>query len=195
MHPSRHVRHPHGSIELETTEKTWHVVLAPPVAYDEPRPEPRGAAARHARGRSLRASDWLDPGVELLHIVGFSSLVGSIALFDARLLGAARSLPVSVLGHYLRRWSLASAGVVVPSGLLLFIANATQLANNPVFWVKLLFVGLAAANAASFQLGVHRSVRDWDRDVPAPFVARVHGMVSLASWLGTLACGRWLAYT
>jgi hypothetical protein len=145
--------------------------------------------------RSLRASLWLYPCVETAHILGFVVLVGSIVLFDVRLLGASRKLSVSLLGAHLRRWSLGSIALVVPTGLLLFTAHPVELVNNPVFGVKLLSIALAALNALAFQLGVHRSVVTWDQGVPAPRAARLHAIASLALWFTTITCGRFLAYT
>jgi hypothetical protein len=145
--------------------------------------------------RALRGSTWLYPCVETAHIFGFVLLVGSIAMFDVRLLGASRHLSVSALGSHLRKWSLASIVLVVPTGSLLFIAHPVELVSNPVFATKLVAIGLAALNALAYQLGVHRSVAAWDTAVPAPRTARFHALTSLALWATTLTCGRLLAYT
>ena len=145
--------------------------------------------------RALRGSTWLYPCIETAHIFGFVVLVGSIVMFDVRLLGASRHLSVSALGAHLRKWSLASITVVVPTGSLLFIARPVELMNNPVFATKLLAIVLAGLNALAFQLGVHRSVATWDTGLPAPPAARFHALASLALWATTLVCGRLLAYT
>ena len=145
--------------------------------------------------RALRGSTWLYPCVETAHIFGFVVLVGSIVMFDVRLLGASRHLSVSALGAHLRKWSLASTALVVPTGSLLFVAHPVELVNNPVFGTKLVAIGLAALNALAFQLGVHRSVATWDKGIAVPRAARFHALASLALWAATLTCGRLLAYT
>jgi hypothetical protein len=142
---------------------------------------------------ALRGSRWLYPCVETAHILGFVVLVGSIVMFDVRLLGASKHLAVSELGAHLRKWSLASAALVVPTGLLLFSAHPTALANNPVFGAKLAAIALAALNALVYHLGVHRSVAAWDR-ARVPRAAQLHALTSLALWTTTLTCGRFLAY-
>jgi hypothetical protein len=116
-------------------------------------------------------------------------------MFDVRLLGASRHLSVGALGAHLRKWSLASIAVVVPTGSLLFVSHPVELVNNPVFGTKLVAIGLAALNALAFQLGVHRSVAIWDTGSPAPRAARFHALASIALWATTLTCGRLLAYT
>ena len=145
--------------------------------------------------RALRDSFWLYPCIEVAHILGFVVLVGAIVMFDVRLLGASRHLSVSALGAHLRKWSLGSVALVVPTGLLLFTAHPVELVKNPVFGVKLLAIGVAAVNALAFHLGVHRSVDTWDREMPAPRAARLHAMASLVLWGTTITCGRFLAYT
>ena len=148
-----------------------------------------------ALSRTLRGSSWLYPCVEIAHILGFVVLVGANAMFDVRLLGASRHVSVSALGAHLRRWSLASVTLVVPTGLLLASAHPVTLANNPVFGVKLVAIAFAALNALGFQLGVWRSVASWDKGVPAPVSARLHALASLALWTAAIVCGRLLAYT
>lgn len=154
-----------------------------------------GRLADTGLSRSLRESFWLYPCIEVAHILGFIVLVGAIMMFDVRLLGAARRLPVSALGAHLRKWSFGSLVLVVPTGLLLFTAQPVELVKNPVFGLKLLTIGAAALNALAFRLGVHRSVHAWDREVPAPRAARFHAMASLLLWCATVTCGRFLAYT
>jgi len=153
------------------------------------------ALSNTSLSRGLRASAWLYPSIETAHILGFVVLVGSIVMFDVRLLGASRHLAVSALGGHLRKWSLASVALVVPTGAMLFAAHPVELANNPVFAVKLLAIALAAVNALLFQLGVQRSVATWDRGVAAPRRARLHAVASLGLWTTTITCGRLLGYT
>lgn len=153
------------------------------------------ALASTPLSRQLREAAWLYPLLEIAHILGFVLLVGSIAMFDLRLLGAARNLSVSALGAHLRKWSLGSVAVVAPSGALLFTANPQELAGNPVFALKLGAIALAALNAAAYQLGAHRTVSGWDTGAPSPLRARLHALASLTLWPTTIACGRLLAYT
>jgi hypothetical protein len=154
-----------------------------------------GSLAGTGFSRALRGSTWLYPFIETAHIFGFVVLVGSIVMFDVRLLGASRHLSVSALGAHLRKWSLASIAVVVPTGTLLFVSQPVELVSNPVFAMKLVAIGLAALNAIVFQIGVHRSVASWDTNLRVPRAARFHALASLTLWATTLTCGRLLAYT
>lgn len=144
---------------------------------------------------AMRSSLWLYPIVEIVHIVGFVTLVGSVAMFDVRVLGISRSLPVQVLGRHLLRWSVASLVLVIPAGLMMFSAHPHDFVANRIFQIKLTLIAAAAANAILFHLGVYRSVAAWNRDVPAPALAKGQAVASLAIWIAVISCGRLLAYT
>ena len=143
---------------------------------------------------AMREWLWLYPAVEIVHILGFVLLVGAAFLFDLRLLGLARHLPVSGMAGHLLRWARRSLLLVVPSGLLMFAAHATEMADNPAFQLKLLFLATAGLNAGLFHRVPFRSVGDWDTEVRSPILARGAAVVSLVSWTGAIACGQLLAY-
>lgn len=143
---------------------------------------------------AMREWLWLYPAVEIVHILGFVVLVGAAFLFDLRLLGLSRQLPVSGMAAHLLRHARLSLVLVVPSGLLMFAAHATEMADNPAFRLKLAFVAVGALNAAVFHRVPLRSVGDWDTETSSPYLARSAAVVSLAAWTGAIACGRLLAY-
>lgn len=142
---------------------------------------------------AMRGSTWLYPVVEVVHIAGFSVLVGSVAMFDLRVLGFGRSVAVQAAGSMLLPWSVMSLFAIVPAGLLLFSAHPRELSVNPVFQWKLLLIGLAGVNALSFHLGVYRTAATWHPSAPA--LAQLHATASLGLWLGVITCGRFLAYS
>lgn len=144
---------------------------------------------------AMRSSLWLYPIVEIFHIVGFAMLVGSVAMFDLRVLGFSRRLPVQALARHLLRWSVASLVLVVPAGLMMFSAHPREFVDNPIFLTKLALIAAAGINAAMFHAGVYRSVARWNADVPAPTSAKIHALASLVIWVAVISCGRLLAYT
>jgi hypothetical protein len=144
-------------------------------------------------GGAMRQSIWLYPAVEIAHIFGFVLLVGTIAAFDLRLLGLARRIPADLLGRLLVRVAVLGFAVVLPSGLLLFATEATAVAVNPVFPVKLGLIALGLANAGIFHFALGPGIAAWGTAAP-PLGARLAGALSLASWAGAIVCGRLLAY-
>jgi hypothetical protein len=141
---------------------------------------------------AMRGYAWLYPVVEIVHIVGFTVLVGAAAMFDLRVLGLGRALPLRALAGHLLPWSAGSLLAVVPSGILLFAAEAPGLAANRVFLLKLLLIGAAGLNALAFHAGPYRAAGRWQGRAPPR--ARLHAALSLLLWLAVIACGRLLAY-
>jgi len=144
---------------------------------------------------AMRSSLWLYPIVEIFHIVGFVMLVGAVAMFDLRVLGWSRSLPVEGLAKHLLPWSAASLVLIIPAGLMMFSAHPHDFIDNRVFLLKLALIAAAGINAIWFHVGVYRSVAQWNGDIRAPLPAQLHALASLAIWVAVICCGRLLAYT
>jgi hypothetical protein len=147
--------------------------------------------AATAPAQAMRGNAWLYPAVETVHILGFVLLVGAVAMFDLRVLGFGRALAMHALGRHLLPWSAGSVLVVVPSGLLMFSAQAAEMLGNPVFLLKLGLVMAVGLNALAFHLS------PWWRAGAigvVPRWARVQACLSLLLWMAVIACGRLLAY-
>ena len=143
---------------------------------------------------AMRQELWLYPIVEITHIIGFVVLVGSIIVLDLRLLGLSRTLSARALARHVLPWTLGAFVLIVPSGLLMFMAHASDFLTNRAFQLKLGLILLAGLNAALFHTGPFRKSYQWDRDANPPAAVKAHAAASLAIWLGVIACGRLLAY-
>lgn len=137
---------------------------------------------------------WLYPIVEIVHISGFVMLVGAVALFDLRLLGFSRAVPVVAFERHLLPWAWIALMLIVPSGVAMFSAHATEFADNPALRVKLALLACAGLNALVFHCGVYRSVTRWGQRQPTPAAAKISALLSLAIWVGVITCGRLIAY-
>ena len=143
---------------------------------------------------AMRHSLWLYPIVEIIHILGFVVLAGSVAMLDLRLLGLSKTIPVTALARHILPWTLGALLLVLPSGLLMFIAHASDFISNPAFITKLTLLSLAAGNALWFHLGPYQSVGTWQTKLSPPIAAEASAALSLLLWLGVICCGRLLAY-
>lgn len=143
---------------------------------------------------AMRQWLWLYPAVEIVHILGFVVVVGAGFYFDLRLLGLGRGLPVSGLADHLLTWARRAFPVILVSGFMMFMAHATEMAENPAFRLKLLLILTAVVNAAAFHRWPFRSVARWDVAAATPGWARLAAVLSLTCWTGAIACGRLLAY-
>ena len=157
-----------------------------------------GALEASGLGQAMRQWLWLYPTVEIVHIVGIGLLFGSIVVFDLRLLGLARDIPVKRLARHVLPWSAGSFVLIVPSGLLMFTAHATEFIESEVFVIKMLLIMAGLLNAGLFHTITFRTADVWDseemRKLPPPPSARAAGALSLAIWISVIACGRLLAY-
>ncbi|MEX2594206.1 MAG: DUF6644 family protein [Anditalea sp.] len=143
---------------------------------------------------SIRQSLWLYPSLEIVHIIGITVLVGAAFMFDLRLLGFSKKLPIKDLGRHLLSWSQRGLWLILPSGILLFISNAEALGNDPVFWIKLFLIFIGALNAFIFHRFVIKFHNTWDESISTPPKAKFSACISLLVWIAVITCGRLLAY-
>ena len=147
-----------------------------------------------ALARAMREWLWLYPIVEIVHISGFAMLVGSVVMFDLRVLGVAKHIPLRSLSRFLLPWSWAALLLVIPSGMLMFSAHAADFLGNPAFKLKMALLVAALMNTAFFHTGPYQGVANWDRDTAAPMSARLSAALSIVIWFSVISCGRLLAY-
>jgi uncharacterized membrane protein len=140
----------------------------------------------------MHESAWLFPIVESLHILlGTVPLVLATTILNARLLGwALMEVPVSELARRTLPWAWAGFAVQVVTGVLLFSADATKYADTHIFYIKMLLILLAGANALVFNRTTYRSVSSWDMSSSPPLAAKLMGLVSLILWLAVVVMGR-----
>ncbi len=144
-------------------------------------------------GAWARGSTYAYPAANLVHLLGLIMLVGGISLLDLRLFGLFRAIPVAPLWRLLTPIGVAGLVLMVPSGLVMFAADAGALAVSETFRRKLVLIGLALVNAGAYRLIWRGKVADWD--TTAPPVARALALTSLLLWLSVAALGRLIAYT
>ncbi|QBZ89776.1 hypothetical protein EPZ47_13940 [Pseudomonas viciae] len=144
---------------------------------------------------AMRSELWLYPLVEVVHIIGFSVLVGAVVMFDLRILGLSTGIAVTALARHLLPWAVAALLLIVPAGLMMFSAHPHDFAGNKVFVLKLCLIAAAGINALLFHVGTYRSVEQWNTGHKAPSLARIQALASMMLWTSVILCGRLLAYT
>lgn len=124
------------------------------------------------------------PIANLLHLLGLVMLVGSIGIVDLRVLGAFQRLPKAELARALTPVAAAGLAVMLPSGFVLFAADAGSLVGSPVLGWKLVAIGLGLINIM---------VVRWRGGEGVP--GRLQAAVSLGLWLTVGTLGRMIAYS
>ncbi|HEY9233915.1 MULTISPECIES: hypothetical protein [Phenylobacterium] len=140
-----------------------------------------------AFGGWARGSSLAYPVANLVHLLGLVMLVGAIGVLDLRLAGLWRSLPLPELSRALTPIGVAGLLVMLPSGFVMFAADAGSLIGSPVFQAKLAVIALGIANALAFRVL-------WRGDEPAG-LGRLMVIGSVGAWLMVAALGRLIAYT
>ena len=144
-------------------------------------------------GAWARGSSFAYPVANLVHLLGLIMLLGAIGVIDLRLAGVWRRVPVAPLAEALTPVGIAGLFLLLPSGLVMFAADAATLVRSPVYQVKLLLIALALINAVAFRWLWDKRLRSWDA-APPP-LGRLMAGASLAIWLFVAALGRMIAYT
>jgi len=148
------------------------------------------AALEHSwLGHTARHSAWMFTVANLLHVLGAALVVGSIAVFDLKVL-ADRGRQVWQVGRFAIPLAAAGLAVQIPTGLVLLAVEARSLGTNPAFYAKIAFIALGLANVALFHARFGRILR---KDALPPD-ARVSAVISLLAWILALLAGRMIAY-
>jgi hypothetical protein len=143
-------------------------------------------------GEMIRESTWLFPIIEAVHLLGFGLTLGAVLLVDLRLLGAGLSgQPAAVVADGVRSWLIGGVVMMIASGLLLFMSEATKCYYSPAFWVKMASLLLALVFMVTFR---RRAVRT-DAASNRPMIARMTAVISLGLWFGVAWGGRWIGFS
>lgn len=130
------------------------------------------------------------PLVLALHTIGLGLLVGLNAALDFRLLGGAAHIPVAEFRRFLPvMW--AGFWLNAVSGVLLLIAYPAKALTNPVFYLKLLLIGVAVG----ILVALRRGLLSERNAASAPRRVKLLAVASLVCWAGAIIAGRLLAYT
>jgi len=140
-------------------------------------------------GHLARDSLWLYPLVSIAHVLAIALLLGSILVFDLRVLGFAPAIPLAAAGRLILPLARGAFAVAALSGIVMLAADATHIASNPAFLVKAVLLLLAGANVALFHV-----IAQPDLERPVGGLARTAAACSAVLWVSAAASGRAIAY-
>ena len=143
-------------------------------------------------GEGIRESIWLFPVIEAFHLVGLGVVIGAVLMVDLRLLGAGLvKQPVAQLSAAVEPWLLGSLALMIASGTLLFLSEATKAYYSFPFWVKMTSLLLALLFTFTIRRRITRSGLTTDR----PQLGRAIALISLSLWFGVAWGGRWIGFS
>ncbi len=141
----------------------------------------------------MRRARWAWVICESLHFFGMSLLIGTVGLFDLRLLGFARQVPILVL-HRLIPIGIAGFALNLATGFCFLAGTPDQYLFNAAFHVKVALVAIAGLNVLFFYGRVFARLHALPAEAPPPLSAQVAGAVSLTAWVGVMSAGRLLTF-
>jgi hypothetical protein len=126
---------------------------------------------------------WLWPLCETLHYLGLSLLLGTVGLFDLRVLGVAPGIPFQTI-HRLIPWGIGAYVLNVLTGIVFFLGHPDQYFYNNAFRFKLLFMSIAGLNVVALPTEIDYTVSS----VSSAFEADSHccRLVLIAGLFGLL---------
>jgi hypothetical protein len=136
---------------------------------------------------------WAWPTAESLHFIGLALLIGTVGVFDLRLIGVAKDLPPALLQR-LVPWGIGGFGLSVVTGALFFSGIPGMYMGNPAFWIKIVLLLAAGTNVIVYYRFVGDRVAALGAGESAPPLARALGAISLALWISILIAGRMIAF-
>jgi hypothetical protein len=143
----------------------------------------------------IAESTWAFPALEVVHIFAISTVFGTIAIIDLRLLGlASTKRPYSEMARELLPWTWGAFFLAAICGSVLILSRPAGYFENIDFRLKFVCMALAFANMIVFQFITSKSLANWDRGA-RPVAARVAGAVSILMWIGVVYFARMTGFT
>ena len=149
-----------------------------------------------ALGHFMRDSGpWTYAIVNLAHVLGISTLFGSILVLDLRLVGVGRRVPLAALSSAVVPVAATGFVIAATTGVGLLATKATEYVGNPFLLVKFPAIALGLINAAAVTFtGAWRAHQLRDLTPSEERRLAVLGGVSLLCWLTAITAGRMIAY-
>lgn len=138
-------------------------------------------------------SPWGWPLIESLHYLGLCLLLGTVGIFDLRMLGIGRGLAYRQL-HRLVPVGVAGYLLNVLTGTLFVVSAPDQYLYNPAWQSKIALMLIAGCNLILFYSTMAKAVKTTDANDQVPIAARYMAAISLLAWCGVIIAGRLITY-
>jgi hypothetical protein len=136
---------------------------------------------------------WLWPLSESLHFAGLALLIGVAGMFDLRLMGVMKKVPIAVVAEFMP-WAVVGFAINLVTGLIFVISEPAQYFSNPTWWVKVAFLVVSGSNAIIYQVAFAARAAQLPANVDTPTSFKIIGALSLLSWFGVLWAGRMMPF-
>jgi hypothetical protein len=132
---------------------------------------------------------WGWPAIESIHFAALAVLLGTVGLFDLRLLGFARGISMAAL-HRLVPFGVGAIVVNALTGAMFLVSAPDQYIYNPVFQLKVACMLVAWLNVLVFYSKPVQIMKGLDADAVAAPGIKLIAAISLTCWIGVIVFGR-----
>lgn len=129
------------------------------------------------------------PIAESLHFLALAVLLGTVGLFDLRVLGVARAIPMPAL-HRLVPFGVGAYLVNLVTGSFFLLTKPYLYVFNPSFQLKLACMLVAGINVVVFYSTFASKIRNTGADAEATLAVKIVASISLLAWTGVIVFGR-----
>ena len=138
-------------------------------------------------------SPWGWPIAESIHFLGLCVLIGTLGVFDLRMLGLGQGVAYQDL-HKLVKFGVGGYLLNVTTGTMFLTTAPDQYIYNPAFQTKMLFMLIAGINMLWFYTTTSNQVKATTAGISVSTRAKIFAAVSLISWGVIIICGRLITY-
>ncbi len=137
-------------------------------------------------------SKWWWTFMMAMHFIGLIMIIGTVGLFDLRIMGFLKQIPVAPL-HRLLPWGMVGLAINILTGLLAFASRSDGYIYSVAIWLKILGLMLLGLNAAAFYMtNIFEDVENLKAGDDAAISAKLVAASSLLLWFGVIAMGRYI---
>jgi len=138
---------------------------------------------------AIRGTTWFMPLANTIHALGMTLLLGSIIVLSLRLVGVVMAKrPVSLIAREIWPWTIAGLGIMLTTGLLLFLPESVRWYGSIPFRTKMSFLLLAIV----FHFTLFRRATQTDEFPPS--LRRGAGLLALVLWFAVGWGGRAITF-
>jgi hypothetical protein len=138
-------------------------------------------------------SPWGWPTAESIHFLGLCMLIGSVGVFDLRMLGVGKGIAYEEL-HKLVKFGVVGYLLNATTGIMFLTTSPDQYIYNPAFQTKMFFMLLAGLNMLWFYATTSAQVKVTNANASLLSRAKIIAAVSLLCWSVIIICGRLITY-
>ena len=141
----------------------------------------------------IMSEPWLWPTLEIIHFLGLCLLLGSVIIFDLRMLGVARAIPLKRVETFM---GVATVGFLINllTGILFLVGDPDRYFPNIAFRIKMVLILIAGINVAYYLWRLRPQVLKGLDGNEITGGARFVAALSLLLWTCVTVFGRIIPY-